>query len=212
MELKDYLSIIAKSWLSILFTTLAITLIVIVWSTMIPLKYESSATVVVNKPNTVPQRGASYYQYDKYYSIQASSLQADTLTAWLSSPSTAKEIYEKADLPVPDVNLKKLSRIFKPRRLPPATLNITVKDAQKERAEKLVAAAVAVLEDKTAEQRRGDDPEQQFNLISGAIVTAEAKPDKAINAALGLVAGLFFGLVIAFGGEYRRHSRAGSKL
>lgn len=204
MELRDYIKMITRAWPLILGITLAITALVVIWSVAQPVKYEASSTVVVTKPNTVPQRGANYYQYDKYYSIQASSLFADTLAAWLSSPDTAKEIYEKAGLPVPDVSLKKLSRIFKPRRQPPVTLNVTVKDQDRSKAERLVNAAVQVMNDRVTEQRQNDDADHYFNLMSGSTVVAAAKQDHLVNALLGLIGGLIVGLVIAFLREYLR--------
>ncbi len=204
MELKDYLKIIGRSWVTILGLAAAVAILTLAWSLLTPIKYESSAAVVVNKPNPVPQRGANYYQYDKFYSIQASSLQADTLTAWLSSAGTAKEIYEQAGLPVPEVNLKKLSKIFKPRRLPPATLNVTVADRDKARAEKLVTAAVDILEKRTEDQRKADDPDHYFNLLTSRVVTAPAKPDLMLNIVLGLIGGLILGLMTAFLKEYLR--------
>ncbi len=204
MELKDYLRMISRSWQLIIGITILVTALVLVWSVLQPVKYESSTTVVVNKPNPVSQRSVSFFQYDKYYSIQASSLFADTLTAWLSSPSTAKEIFEKAGFPVPDVNLRKMSRIFKPRRLPPATLNVTVVDKDREKAEKLVSAAVAVIEEKTEEQRKNDDPDHYFTIISGSMVTAAAKQDLLINTLVGLIGGLILGLIGGFLREYLR--------
>lgn len=202
MELKDYLRIIGRWWSTILGIAAGVTLLVMAWTVYRPVKYESSVALVVNKPNPVPQSGANYFQYDKYYSIQASSLFADTLAAWLSSPSTAKEIYEKADLAVPDVSLKKLSRIFKPRQLPPVTLNVTVKDRDGAKAERLVKAAASVIKEKTDEQLKSDNPEHHFIIIEGRTVTAPARPDFLLNTLVGLIAGLIIGLGTAFLREY----------
>lgn len=206
MELRDYLKILGRSWGLILTLTILVTAATIIWTKVTPVKYDSSVTMVVNKPNTVPQRTANYFQYDKYYSIQASSLFADTLTAWLSSPSTAKEIYEKAGLEVPDVSLKKLGKIFKPRRLPPVTIGITVTDKDKDRAEKLVKAAAAIMDEKTTQQHEGDDPDHYFTLISGPVATAQNKPDMAVNIILGVLGGLILSLVIVYVREYLKQS------
>lgn len=202
MELRDYLKIIGKSWSFVLGITAITAILVGIWSVMQPVKYEASVTVAVSKPNTVPQRGANYYQYDKYYSIQASSLYADTLAAWLSSPSTAEEIFEEAGLPVPNVNLRKLGRIFKPRRLPPVSLNITASDRDKSKSEKLVNASVAILEARTTAQNKSDDPEHHFSLIKDKTVVAENRQDLTLNLAIGLLAGLLIGLMAAFLRDY----------
>jgi capsular polysaccharide biosynthesis protein len=206
MELRDYFKIIGKYWLTIVGVTVVITGLTVAWSVMQPVKYESSITVAVNKPNTVPQRTAAYFQYDKYYSIQASSLYADTLSAWLSSAGTTKEIYEKAGYPVPDISIKKLGREFRPRRLPPVTLSISVVNTDRAKAEKLATAAGDVLEARTEEQRRGDDPDHYFTLISDPAVTAEVRQDLALNTLIGLVAGLILGFILAFLRDYLRRS------
>ncbi len=207
MELRDYLLIIGRAWKLIVGTTLAIVIAILVWSVLQPLRYESGATIVVNKPNTVSQRTANYYQYDKYYSIQAASLYSDTLAAWLSSPSTAREIFEKAGLPVPDVSLTKLGRIFKPRQLPPVTLSISVTDEDKAKAEKLVNASVEVLKGKTDQQNQTDDVDHYFTIISGKTVTAPKKQDLAINSLIGLIGGLILGLILAFLSYYLRDTK-----
>jgi len=204
MELRDYLKIIGRSWGIIAGITIVVMILVGIWSVAQPLKYDASIAVAVNKPNVVPQRGASYFQYDKYYSIQASSLYADTLTAWLSSPSTAKAVFEKAGLPVPNVNLRKLGRIFKPRRLPPVSLIVTYTDVDKDKAEKLVNASVAVLQDRADQQRKNDDPDQYFTLLTDSTVVAENKQDLALNLVIALVGGLILGLIAAFLREYLR--------
>ncbi len=206
MELRDYIKILRNSWAMITSITVIVALLTAAWSVIQPVKYESSATIVVNKPNPVPQRNASFYQYDKYYSIQASSLYADTLAAWLSSPQTAKEIFERAGYPVPNVNLKKLGRIFKPHRLPPVTLNVSVIDQDQTKAEKLAAAAVSVLQDRTLEQRKQDDPDNYFSLITGKPVAAESKQDLALNTIIGLIGGLILGLIAAFLRQYMKES------
>ncbi len=202
MELKDYMRIIAKSWSTIFGVAVVIALITIAWTLLQTPKWDASNTIVVNKANPVPQRGASYYQYDKYYSIQASSLYADTLGAWLSSPDTATEIYLTAGLPVPSVSLKKLAKIFKPRQQPPVTLNITVTDRDKTKAQTLVNAAVKVISSKVEKQRKADDPDQYFTLISGRTVVAENKQDIVVNTLLGLIGGLMVGFITAFLREY----------
>lgn len=207
MELRDYLKLIGRSWVTIVIISVIGAGLAVAWAATRPTKYESSVTMVVNKPNTIPQRDVDYFQYDKYYSIQASSLFADTLSSLLSSPSTAQEIYTKAGLPVPDVNLTKLGRIFKPKRSQPATITLAVTEDDKTDAEKLINAAVAVMQDKTAEQHKGDDPDHYFTLISGAVATAEVKQDMALNLVVGLLAGLILSLIIVFLRDYLRQSK-----
>jgi capsular polysaccharide biosynthesis protein len=204
MELKDYLRIIGRSWSLILGITAIVAILTILWSVLQPVKYESSQTLVVTKPNTVPQRAASYYQYDKYYSLQASSLYADTLASWLADPGTAKDIFEKAGYPVPAVNLRKLSRIFKPQQYPPVTLRVTAKDQDRNKAEKLVKTAAKVASDKTDQQNKGDDPDHYFAIIAGSPVTVQVKQDMPINGLLGLIAGLIIGSMTAFLKDYLR--------
>jgi capsular polysaccharide biosynthesis protein len=204
MELRDYLQLIRKSWLMIAVMALIVSVGSALWAQLQPVKYEASATIVVTKPNTVPQRSANYFQYDKYYSIQASGLYADTLAAWLSSAGTAEEIFIKAGYPVPSTSIKKLGRIFKPRRQPPVTITLNLVDPDRDKAQKLVNAAVTIMKEKTDLQQKTDDPENYFNIINGPTVLAEVRPDLVINTGVGLLAGLVLGFIVAFLREYLR--------
>lgn len=204
MELKDYLKIIGKSWTTIFGIAALVTILITIWTMIQPLKYDASNTIVVNKPDPVSQRTATYYQYDKYYSIQASSLYSDTLAAWLSSPDTAKEIYEKADYPVPDVSLKKLAKIFKPRQQPPVTVSVTIRDQDKDKAEKLVNASIDVLKTKVAQQHASDAQGDYFEVFNGKTIVLPARQDLLLNMVIGAVAGLILGFMTAFLREYLR--------
>jgi capsular polysaccharide biosynthesis protein len=204
MELKDYLKIIGKSWATIFGIAAIVTILVTIWTMIQPLRYDASNTIVVNKPDPVSQRDASYYQYDKYYAIQASSLYSDTLAAWLSSPDTAKEIYEKAGYPVPDVTIKKLAKIFKPRQQPPVTVSVTIRDQDKDKAERLVNAAVDVLKSKVDQQHASDAQGDHFEIFNGKTIVLPAREDLLLNMVIGAVAGLIVGFMTAFLKEYLR--------
>lgn len=204
MELKDYLKIITSSWSFILGVTVVTTLVFTIWSIMQPLRYDASNTIVVHKPDQVAQKTAAFYQYDKYYSIQASSLYADILASWLASPDTAKEIFEQADYPVPDVSLKKLTKIFKPRRQPPVTISVTIRDQDKEKAERLVNGAIEVLKNKVTLQQSNEVVGENFAIFNGKTIVVPARVDLLLNMVLGLIAGLLLGFTAAFTRQYLR--------
>lgn len=197
MELSLYWQIIKDR------LKLIVTVLLIVWLGTAgyivsqPTKYEASVTIAVNKPNPVSAREVSYFQYDKYYSLQASSLYADTLAAWLASPGTAQEIFQTAELPVPNISLKKLAKIFKPRRLPQVTLVVNVSDQDPERATRLIKAVVTTMNRKTAESQQNDNSDNYFNLLADTPVVAKVKTDYPLTIAISTLAGLIIGLSLA---------------
>lgn len=197
MELRDYLKIITRSAgliasMAVLFAVLAG-----IWSVRQPIRYESNAIIVVDKPTIAPA-GATEYQYDKYYALEASDLFADTLAVWLASPSTVQRIYTAAGYEVPEISLKKMARIFKVNRQPTSNVIVTIADTDETKSRKLIDAAVAVTDEYVISQRNDEDPSQFFTIDAGETVTGVLKQNTVINVILGLLAGLILGMILAF--------------
>lgn len=201
MELKDYFKIIKQSLAVIIALFVLGGLGGYLWAKKQPIKYETSASAVVDKPSTAAAAGETY-RYDKYYALQASGLFADSLAAWLSSPSGVHEAYEKAGLPVPEISLKKLSQTFRVNREPTSSLVVSIVDTDQSRSEKLANAAMSALEEQLTAQRSDEDPDQFFTLAKNQVVTGKVKASPAVNSVLGALGGLILGLIYAFGRAY----------
>lgn len=204
MELRDYLKIINQSIAVIISLFIIGSLAGYLWAKKQPIKYETSASAVVDKPSTAAAAGDTY-RYDKYYALQASGLFADSLAAWLSSPSGVYEAYEKAGLPVPDISLKKLSQTFRVNREPTSSLVVSIVDTDQLRGEKLANAAISAMEEQLIAQRSDEDPDQFFTLAKNQVVSGKVKVNPAVNLVLGALGGLILGLIYAFGRAYLKN-------
>ncbi len=204
MELGEYLRIIKNGSKVIIATALLLAVLAGIWAAMQPVKYQATSTVSVKKQNTVVQQSAPYYQYDEYYAIQASSYFSEALTAVMSSPGTIKEIYEKAGHPLSDVSIQALAKAIKVRRVPPVSLDMTVTDTDREKAESIVKTAVAVAAEKAELQNRDDATDDVFATVPGGLVIGKSKPDVVTTGIIGLIGGLLLGLIVVFLAHYTK--------
>lgn len=198
MELRDYLQIIFRSLGILIATTLIAGILGYLWAKSQPVRYEASATIVVDKPSLAAAQGAGDYRYDKYYAQEASAMYADTLTSWLASPGTVREIHEKAGLKTPDVSLAKLRKIFRASREPSTGVVIASTREDADSAQRLVSTAVTLLDERTAAQRSDDDPDQYFVLEKDEIITTKVEQEPLLNALVAAIGGLILGLIFVF--------------
>ena len=204
MELGQYLRIIQKGMKTVIGCMIVLAVIASIWAATRPVKYQATSTLSVKKQNAVTQQTASYYQYDEFYAIQSSGFFSEALTAIMRSPGAIKEIYEKAGHPLADTSIQALAKAIKVRRIPPVSLEMTVTDADRDKAESIVKSALVVAGEKTAEHNRGQEVRDAFATVPGEVVIGQTKPDVVLNAILGLIAGLFLGLIIVFLAHYAK--------
>lgn len=200
MELREYLAIIGKrSWLFIT-VILLITMGTYLFTVSQPKSYDASSFVnVVVKQST--EQKPDYYDYDNYYSLQASSLFADTIIAWLKDPSNVIKIYNQAQIERPDIKLNNFSRLIKTRKNNPATVQVMFNHKDKLIAESLINTTVKFIEDKTNQWAQQDLIKDVYIDNSQPIVI-EYKPSVLLNTVIGFVAGIVLGLALVFFVEY----------
>ncbi len=114
MEFKEYLAIFRKHFK--LFMTVAALFVVagVLFQLFRPLNYQ--AVLNLNVTRTGKQE-TSDYRYDDFYRLQADEKFADTVVRWLESPRMAVEIYNDSKIVSAGLSQRKLSKIFKARRI-----------------------------------------------------------------------------------------------
>lgn len=203
MELREYFRIIGKyQWL---FWTIVLVVVIatFLFSRFQPKSYLASTTLTVNKASALKQSQIDYYLFDNYYNVQSSGLFSQIVTSWFESPAVVKEIYKKADIPLPQVSQKKLSKIFKAVRQEPATINVSFSGSQKEEAEKLINAAAEIMQEKTNELGKADQ-ENIYDIVKFSSIVSETTPNIWLNTLIGLVAGLILAIIIVLSIDYFR--------
>ncbi|MCL5407630.1 MAG: hypothetical protein M1429_04000 [Patescibacteria group bacterium] len=201
MELREYFKIIGKYgklfWGIVIVTIIA----TFVFTKMQPKSYLAATTLTVNKTSAIKQSQVNYYLFDNYYNVQSSGLFSQIVVSWLSSPAVVKDIYAKANLPLPDVSQGKLSKTFKAIREEPATVNVSINDSNADEAEKLVNAAAAVVQEKANELGKSDT-ENIYDIVKFASVVTETTPNLWFNLLIGAIAGVILGAILALAVDY----------
>lgn len=201
-ELYNYITILKKRFLIFITIIIVITLGTYIFSIKQAPGYQATGTVVISQTTTADQSKAPYFTYDNYYSIQASGLFADTILNWLVSPSTVVNIYQKANLPVPQVNGQKLSKIFQTRK-EIVTSNVGVFSIQgkdKDEITKLSQAAVELTKEKSTSL--GQETSNPYIITTFGPEILTVKTNVLLNTIIAFIASLFLGLLIIYLMEY----------
>lgn len=205
MELRDYIKIIGKNfWIFAIIVILSVGFAFGFTKTR-QTTYTSSTTFTVNKGSMLKQSQANYYLYDNYYNVQSAALYSQIVQLWFESPALVTEIYQKAGLAVPNVSQKDLGRTFKAARSEPAIINVSVSGADKDQLQLLMNSAYTVLQAKTNEL--GSNDTSFYQLAKFDPVVTKDQPSLLLNTAIGLLAGLILGALIALAIEYFKEGK-----
>jgi len=203
MELREYFKIIGKYRTLFWAVVILATLLAFIFTKLQSQSYLASSTLTVNKSSVLKQTEVDYYVFDNYYNVQSSGLFSQIVTSWFESPAVVKEIYSKADISLPDVSQRKLSRTFKAIRIEPATIHVSLAGSNRDEVEKLINAAALVMQDKTNELGKSDK-ESVYDIVKFTPIVSETTADLWLNTLIGLIAGLIGGVILALAVDYFR--------
>ena len=150
MELREYLKILGKRiWLFIV--TVLIVLLGTYFFTVIQAEKFSGSlcinTIVTSQEEHYAK--GTFYQYDNYYIFRSNESFADTVVSWLKDPANVITIFDQANEQLPQTTLKKYSRIIDAKKVPPATIQITMKSEDEEYVRSIINSVKNFVEDKT---------------------------------------------------------------
>ncbi len=199
MELKEYIKIIKKKAKLILTIGVVVAVSALLFSVFKPIKYETSLSLFINKNKT---QQTDDFKYDGYYALQAGEVIADSVQQWLKSPETVDAIYQKARIDPSFKNIKSYTKKFNAKKMSAQYVEVKFESDSKEEAGKISSAVAEVIKDKIKNLEENSEEELSFSIESENPIIVESKPNVFLNAIIGLVSGLFFGVFIAFGKEY----------
>lgn len=187
MELKDYLKILQKSWLVIIITTFVFALA----GYLSALKSKPTTEAIVTFQVTQKPQTTDNYNFDNFYTLNASSLVAEQISGLVTSPNTVLDVYKKAGLPPPDENFKSLTKTFKSQR-PNSNSNtvfVVVADESADVANKVSDTLKAkLLSDLRGQQDKGQ-LSSQFNITASDTSPVTTAPNSALRAVIFGLAG-----------------------
>lgn len=206
MELREYIKIIRRYGKLFWAVVILATAFAFILTKIQPQTFLASTTLTVNKSGAIKQSQTDYYLFDNYYNIQSSGLYSQIIASWFESPAVVKEIYTKADVLLPPVSQKKLSKIFKAVREEPATINVTLSGTNKNELDKLINSAADTMQDKTNEIGKSDK-DNVYDIVKFTPVITETTPNLLLNTIIGLLSGIILGVILVLATAYLREEK-----
>lgn len=191
MELKDYLAIVRKRWMSILLVTALVTGAAVAFTVLATPMYSARSQVFVSvrtgDTSTDLIQGSSFTQR-----------QVKSYTDLVTSPRVLIPVIEQLDLATTPDELAESISASSP--LDTVLINITATNADPQIASDIANAAAESLATQVRELEEPEDGESPVEISSVRAATpppAPSSPNPARNTALGLLLGLALGLGLA---------------
>lgn len=198
MELYDYIKILQKAWGFIMLVTMVFVAVAIVFVVRTKPTFSSALSITVERQQVVSQKDANFFEYDGFYNVQSSGLFADTLANMLQTPQVVESIFERAGQKTPQVkSISHLAKIFVVRKLPPATLSLTVETPSATQGSSLLNAAVQELEIRS-QSISLLNKEDQFKLYASSSTSVVNKISLSFAIIIAVVLGLVLSTFIVF--------------
>jgi hypothetical protein len=109
---------------------------------------------------------SSEFRFDGYYALQATDLFATTLSSLLTAPETIQAAYEAAGLPLEERSARALGRTVSAQKMAAQVVQVVVRDADAQRAERLVHGLQRVAEQEVARYHQEGVPAVQFRVVA----------------------------------------------
>lgn len=197
MAPKNYFQVIAKHKITVISAVILCGLASFVYAYVKPQSFSSTVSMSFHRIN---KEATNDFQYDNYYSAKAVEIISNTAVGWLETPNVVLEIFEKANV-VPDDIYKETKKIT-PKQTSAHEIQARIVNPKRENAEKLSNALVTVMQDKVKQLEINSDNKNSFDLIAEKPIVTEIKYNPLMLTLIGLVAGLFLGIGLAFVWEY----------
>lgn len=202
MTLRQWFQVIKKRKLIIIVITGIVILATVLFTLLSKPTYEAGISFAIKKDNVSDLSQADFYQYDDYYSIQASGMFADSIIGWLATPGLASEIYSQANIPLPQISISKLAKSFRAKRKTGTNIiDLVIKSDNRSKAE-LLANTISDMAQKKALEIQPTKSATNFKVLAHSPVVVEIKPKILQNTIFGLLTGLILAIIIAFTVEY----------
>lgn len=202
MTLKKYFQILGKRIWIFIITIVILLLATYIFSVVAPDKYSGSLSVyTLITQEQIPQNQGEFYQYDNYYIFRSSELFADTVITWLKDPVSVAKIYAQADETLPEVGLKKYSRLIQTKKNEPAAVQVTIQSENRDFVDKLIISTRNFIDTKVDDWEKKGLLENTNVDISEPIIIKE-KVSILFNLAIALVVSVVLGLALVYFTEY----------
>lgn len=199
MELKEYYKIIKSNISVVIYAILIAVVVVYAWSVKISQTY--SASLLLNISRTETQSTADY-RYDQFYRLQADEKFAETIVEWLKSPGVSRDIFDKAGIATSEKTMRRLAKSFQAEKLSSEIVSVKFSTQTEDEAKKIASAAASIVAEKTKNLNSEARDSNWFKVDMSNLVILKNTQDLRINLTIAALAGLFAGMLLAFGKHY----------
>lgn len=199
MELREYYKILRSNVSVIIYTAIIAIIITYAWSVKQSQTY--SASILLNIGQTETQSTADY-RYDQFYRLQADDKFAETVVEWLKTPGIAKNIFDKAGVSSDQKTMRSLSKSFQAEKLSSNIVGVRYSTQNNDEAEHIAPAVSSIISEKTKFLNADARDPNWFQISASDLIILKNMQDLRINLGIAALAGLFFGILLAFGKHY----------
>ena len=199
MKPKNYVEVVKKHKFTVVVVIILCGLFSLVYSFVKPQSFSSNISMSFYRVN---REVTSDYQYDNYYTGKAVEILTNTVLGWLETSNIIQEVYDEAGVVSDDIY--KDTKKFKPKQISAHQIEVRVVNKNKGDLDKLSAAVVSVMDERVKKLEITSDNKNSFDVVAEEPIIVEIKYNPLMLLLIGLAAGLFLGIGVAFLWEYFR--------
>jgi len=199
MELKEYYKILKSNFSVLIYTAIIAIVVVYAWSVRQSQTYSTSLLLNIGQTET---QVTTDYRYDQFYRLQADDKFAETIVSWLKSPGVAKNIFLKAGVNSDQKTMRNLSKSFQVEKLSSNIVSVRYSTENNDEAERIAPAITSVVFEKTKALNTDARDPNWFQVGASDLIILKNTQDLRINLGIAALAGLFLGVLLAFGKHY----------
>jgi len=199
MELREYYKIIKSNISIVIYTVIIFVVAAYIWSNKQGESYLASLNLNISRTET---QNSADYRYDQFYRLQADEKFAETIAEWLKSPGVALEIQNKAGLNTNSKTMRDLSKSFRAEKISPEMVSVKYTSASEDEAKKISGAVGSIIDEQVKSLNEQARDPLWFKILPADFVAVRNTQDLRIILSAAFIAGLFLGILLAFGKYY----------
>lgn len=199
MELKEYIKIIKNNLKLIFVTALITSFSAFLFSSLQPVKYETSLSLFLSKDKS---QMTDDFKYDGYYALETSGIIADSIVQWIKSPELVNSVYQKAQIDGNFKNLKSYAKKITAKKMSPQYIEVKFETNNIDQADKISTAIIDKINNKIQSIKKDSEGEIAFLISNENPITIKREQNIFLNSIIGLISGIILGIFFVFFKRY----------
>ena len=199
MELKEYIKIIKNNLKLIFVTALITSFSAFLFSSLQPVKYETSLSLFLSKDKS---QMTDDFKYDGYYALETSGIIADSIVQWIKSPELVNSVYQKAQIDGNFKNLKSYAKKITAKKMSPQYIEVKFETNNIDQANKISTAIIDKIDNKIQSIKKDSEGEIAFLISNENPITIKREQNIFLNSIIGLISGIILGIFFVFFKRY----------